>query len=128
VSAPSGLEVGTDDREVDIFELTDRLDLQDDATIDQEVGAMESDLDIPVEDRDSHLRNEGDLSETEFNLQGAIIDGFEEARSQERMDLDSGSDDPVRQLAMFEIRILQPVPPRLAPGLFFFLFLGSWVP
>ena len=64
-------------------------------------------------------------STAEFDLECAIIDGLEEAWSQERMDLDGGSDDPVRQLAVFQIRILQPALPRLAPGLF---FLGSCVP
>ena len=95
-------KVGADDGEVHVGDLLDRLELDDDLVADEQVEAMQSDLDASVEHRDRNLAFERDSSASHFDDERVVVDGFEEAGTELAMNGVRRADDRTRQCFVFQ--------------------------
>ena len=91
-----GPEVGTDDGKVYALELLDRLELDDQLVGDEDVEAMNTDLDIVEDDRDLGFLVELDASLVENDTQAVVIDALEKARAESLVHVNGSADDVVR--------------------------------
>ena len=75
-------QVGADHGEVHVGDVLDGLEFDDDLVAHQQVKPMQSYLDIPVQDGDSHLARKGHVSVTQLKYQGVFVDRLHEAGAQ----------------------------------------------
>jgi hypothetical protein len=103
---PCGLQVGEHLRQVDGKKGLARLQLDDEAISHHEVDSRLTDQDPFVFEGDRDLSPKWNAAERELHPQGFLVDGFQETRSKDPMDLKSSVHDgarmPIKLLARLQ--------------------------
>ncbi len=112
-------QVTGQDREVDVLESGDRLELHDQGVLDEKVQAVRPDLDPSKSDRNGELLLEGDPPSMEFHDQGPLVDGLDEPRTELPVNRNSGSQHGPRKQRPFhrppQTKTTQPFRPSALP-------------
>jgi hypothetical protein len=96
----SGFEIGKGDSHVRLVDHVDRLDLDNNLPVDDEVDAVEANWNTVVADAHGKLPLVGDLPLVELNAHGLLIDTLEKAGAKLLVNLNCGGVDFAGQVAM----------------------------
>ena len=95
-------EIGADDGKVDILESSQRLELDDDSSLNDEVELVKSNGQATVTDDDSCLAIKCDAPMIELDAERVVIDALHKAGAKLPMYVDCSTDDVVREFLMRE--------------------------
>jgi hypothetical protein len=101
--APAQAKIGEKLRFVKWGNALDRLDLQDDRSAYDDIGAVAAFVfDAVVVHRQGHLAFVGDAAAVQFMAQASLVDGFEQSEAKALVDAHREADDPVGEVVIMD--------------------------